>query len=400
MIIHREMSRIFFTSRKILGVCLTLIWSLGFLLALPSSGLSAPLPKSTQKVLKGLKLDPSILKGVDQELQVPPSWTEGAKKEGKLMVRSTPITPKELKLFLAPFKERYPFIDVDYFGANRRSRTIKTLEAYKGGRYLADLVANVGTFVVEFEKAGGVEDLRSIPGLKNLPEGLKDPEGAWAGSYTIYWCIAYNTRLVSKRDLPKRWEDLLTNPRWRGGNLALGNRPNLFAANLWLAKGERWTKDFLTRLFTEVKPQLRKEGMNALPQLAAAGEFHAVIPSHYKSPYVLTQDGAPVSFFCPEPVPAAVGGSAIIIKGAPNLNAAKIFMNWLLSKEGQIAQHAATLWTPAHRDLVRKEFLPFADQILGKEQSFTNPSVVREFMPNLFEFWNNLWLKGGGKSRR
>ena len=46
-------------------------WSLSYVLALPHDGFSAALPKSTQKILKDLKLDPSILDGVDKELQVP-----------------------------------------------------------------------------------------------------------------------------------------------------------------------------------------------------------------------------------------------------------------------------------------------------------------------------------------
>lgn len=377
---------------------LTLI--LGSFLTLPNASFSAGLPKSIQKALKSLKLDTSILSGLDKELKVPNEWIEGAKKEGIVKIRSTPLNSRERKLFLAPFRERYPAIKVDYFGSNRASRTIKTLSAYKSGRYLSDIVANVGSFSYEFVKAGGVEQLQDIPGFKNPPEGLKDPEGRWVGSFSIYWCLAYNTRLVQKKDLPKKWEDLLTNPIWKNGNLALGNRPNLFAANLWLDKGEHWTKNYLTRMFKELKPQLRKEGMNALPQLAAAGEFYGVIPSHYKSPYNLLKDGAPLGFSCPEPVPAAVGGSAIILKGAPHLNAAKVFLNWLLSKEGQIAQYAATYWTPSHRDLIRPEFLPFADQILGRRHVFINANQMRSFLPELMSFWNDLWLTGGGKSRR
>lgn len=364
------------------------------------SAFSVDLPKSTQKALKSLKLDKSILSGLDKELNVPKEWIEGAKKEGIVKIRSTPLHSRERKLFLAPFRERYPGIKVDYFGSNRASRTIKTLSAYKSGRYLSDIVANVGSFAYQFVEAGGVEPLQGIPGFKNPPEGLRDPDGGWVGSFSIYWCMAYNTRLVQKKDLPKTWEDLLTNPIWKNGNLALGNRPNLFASNLWLDKGERWTKDYLTRMFKELKPQLRKEGMNALPQLAAAGEFYGVIPSHYKSPYGLLKDGAPIGFVCPEPVPAAVGGSAIILKGAPNLNAAKVFLNWLLSKEGQIAQYAATYWTPSHKDLIRPEFLPFADQILGRRHVFINANQMRPFLPELMNFWNDLWLKGGGKKRR
>lgn len=385
---------------KRLGIFLLFILAWGWLYAFPSDVSSAGLPKSTQKALESLKLDTSILSGLDKELKVPKAWIEGAKKEGIVRIRSTPLNSRELKLFLAPFRERYPAIKVDYFGSNRASRTIKTLQAFKTGRYLSDIVANVGSFAYQFIKAGGVEPLQDIPGFKNPPEGLRDPEGGWVGSFSIYWCLAYNTRLVQKKDLPKKWEDLLTNPIWKNGNLALGNRPNLFASNLWLDKGEQWTKDYLTRMFKELKPQLRKEGMNALPQLAAAGEFYGVIPSHYKAPYNLLKDGAPIGFACPEPVPAAVGGSAIILKGAPNLNAAKVFMNWLLSKEGQIAQYAATYWTPSHKDLIRPEFLPFADQILGRRHVFINANQMRPFLPELMSFWNDLWLKGGGKKRR
>ncbi len=385
---------------KKIGILSLFVWSLASLLTLPYDGFSAGLPKSMQKALKNLKLDTSILSGLDKELNVPKEWIEGAKKEGLVRMRSTPLKPRERKLFLAPFRERYPSIKVEYFGSNRASRTIKTLEAYKSGRYLADVIANVGSFSYEFVKAGGVEPLQNIPGFKNPPEGLKDPEGGWVGSFSIYWCLAYNTRLVQKKDLPKKWEDLLTNPIWKNGNLALGNRPNLFASNLWLDKGAEWTKDYLTRMFKELKPQLRKEGMNALPQLAAAGEFYGVIPSHYKSPYGLVKDGAPLGFSCPEPVPAAVGGSAIILKGTPNLNAAKVFLNWLLSKEGQIAQYAATDWTPSHKELIRPEFLPFADQILGRRHVFINSNQMRPFLPELMDFWNDLWLRGGGKSRR
>ena len=267
---------------------------IGYLFIPFHSAFSAGLPKSTQKALKSLKLDESILSGLDKELNVPKEWIEGAKKEGIVKMRSTPLHSRERNLFLAPFRERYPGIKVDYFGSNRASRTIKTLQAYKTGRYLSDIVANVGSFAYQFVKAGGVEPLQDIPGFKNPPEGLRDPEGGWVGSFSIYWCLAYNTRLVQKKDLPKKWEDLLTNPIWKNGNLALGNRPNLFAANLWLDKGEEWTKDYMTRLFKELKPQLRKEGMNALPQLAAAGEFYGVVPSHYKRPYNLLQDGAPL----------------------------------------------------------------------------------------------------------
>ena len=100
-----------------------------------------------------------------------------------------------------------------------------------------------------------------------------------------------------------------------------------------------------------------------------------------------------MSFACPEPVPDSVNDT-VILKGAPNINAAKLFVNWLLSKEGQIAQYAASYSSPSHKDLRRREFLPFADQILGKEISFRDAATEREAGPVLAEFWKDLWLRG------
>lgn len=365
------------------------------LLFVPSNALfSAPLPKSTQKALKKLKLDPSILGDIDKELKVPKGWIKGAKKEGKLSIRSSPWTPQEQRDLFGPFKERYPFIKIEFAGANQEGRTIKTLMAYKRGKVLSDVLGAVAGFMSEYKKVDALADLRDIPNWKNIPKGAKAQDGSWVGWNIRHWCMSYNTRLVKQEDLPKRWEDLLNNPVWRGGNLALGNRPQLWALMLWKAKGEEWTKDFLTRLFTEVKPQLRKEGMSAMVHLAAAGEFHAAVPSNKARTYRRVLDGAPMGFTCPEPAPVSAE-DIMILKRSQNINAARLFINWMLSKEGQLAASYARQTTPIREDLQLEEIIPFADNVLGKEVSFRSPELEREVMPTLSKFWDKLWLSGG-----
>jgi len=366
-----------------------LVWS-----ALPQIAFSAAVPKATTEMLTKLKLDPGVLSGVDKELQVPKEWTERARKEGKLTLRSTPITPDEIKSLFAPFNERYPFIATENFGSDQEDRSVKTLVAYRSGRVLADVVNSVGGFIQEYQKVNALEDLRVLPNWKNVPEGAKGPDGYWAGIAIHHWCMTYNTKKVRREELPRKWEDLLTNPRWKNGNLAVGNRPQLWAINLWRAKGEKWATDYMTRLMTEVRPQVRKEGMGALVGLAAAGEFDAVFPSNARRVYQSVLSGAPVGYHCPEPAPAGVD-DMVILKGSPNPYAAKIFVNWLLSKEGQVAQYAAKFYTPIHKDLGLKEFYPFPEAVLGKETSYTDPVFEQEVTPKLFEVWNNVLLKGG-----
>jgi len=370
---------------------------LGLLSLFSPKAFSAPLPKSTQEMLKKLMLDATILFDIDKELQVPKEWVDGAKKEGKLRVFST-IDPPQADVLFRPFKERYPFLAIEYNRASHEDRAIRTLVAYKNKRLVTDILTGIGGSFFMYRETGALEDLRQIPNLKNIPTGTFDPDGLWVGMHMRYWCMAYNTKQVRKEDLPKRWEDFLSNPKWRNGNLALGNRPQLWALQLWQAKGEKWTKDFLTKLFAEVRPQLRREGMNALIELLAAGEFYGTIPSAEYRTYQKTLDGAPVSYTCPEPVPVAVSEMAIL-KGAPNINAARLFVNWFLSKEGQIAQYISDFAPPVHKDLQRKELLPFADQIVGKERSLRDPAAELEIQPKLLEFWDPLWLRGGGRRR-
>ena len=105
-----------------------------------------------------------------------------------------------------------------------------------------------------------------------------------------------------------------------------------------------------------------------------------------------------MSYTCPEPAPVAVSEMAIL-KGTPNLNAARLFVNWFLSKEGQIAQYVSDYAPPVHKDLQRKELLPFADQIVGKEKSMRDPAAEIEIQPKLLEFWESLWIGSGGKRR-
>ena len=358
---------------------------------------AAPLPKSTEEMLKKLKLDASVLSNIDKELEVPKAWLDGARKEGKLRIYHT-VDPPQAEVMFRLFRERFPFISIEYSRASHEDRAIRTLVAFKNKRIVTDILTGLGGSFFLYKEAGALEDLRGIPNLKNNPEGTRDHDGLWVGMHLRYWCMAYNTRALKRDDLPKKWDDLLTNPKFRGGNLALGNRPQLWALGLWKANGEKWAKEFLTKLFTEVKPQLRREGMNANLELLAAGEFNLTIPAAEYRTYQKTLDGAPISYHCPEPVPAAVSEMGIL-KGAPNINAARVFVNWFLSMEGQIAQYVSDYAPPVHKNLQRKELIPFAEQIVGKKDTFRDPVVELEIQPKLLAVWDDLWLHSGGKAR-
>src|SRR5690348_8094189 len=74
---------------------------------------AADLPKATLKILGDLKLQPGIMSGIDKELQVPPAWLTGARHEGAVKILGSWDNGQFAKM-VAPFKERYPFIALEY----------------------------------------------------------------------------------------------------------------------------------------------------------------------------------------------------------------------------------------------------------------------------------------------
>lgn len=367
---------------------------IGLGVAAVSPSFAADLPRATQKMLGDLKFDPGILSGLDKELDVPQAWIEEAKKEGELRISASWDPPQFTKM-TAAFHERYPFIKTAYARGSRQDRAVRPLIAFKSGRIIADLIGGIGASFGLYKEANALEDMRDLPGFNNVPVGMRDEGGLWVGERLRYWCMSYNTNLVKKEELPKTWDDILTNPFWRNGRLAVSDRPNLWIGNVWALPeyGQKWGKNFITHLFNDVKPQLRKEGNNAMVALVIAGEFYAAIPSaDYRTKQYL-EKGAPVSWHCPEPIPLAISEMSMI-KGNPHIYASKLWVNWFLSKEGQLAQYATDLAPPVHKDLQTKEFLPFPDEINDRKIAFRDPIELETSLPKLFEFWNPFWERG------
>ena len=180
--------------------------------------------------------------------------------------------PRQFTELSAPFRERYPHIRIQYSRGGTYDRGVKTIVSYKDGRYVADVVGSTSNAWIKLKEMDGLVDLDVLPNYKLLDQGRHDADGKWVGQKLAYRCMAYNTSKIKAADLPKTWDDLLTNPVWRNGTLGLPDVPDVWLAMLWQAKGPEWSTNFLNRLFKEVKPQLRKEGTSAVVALTAAGD--------------------------------------------------------------------------------------------------------------------------------
>lgn len=357
-------------------------------------------PKSTEQILTKAGINLDALKGIEQDLAVPAAMIEAAKKEGTLKFRLT-YSPKHFDKMFASFKERYPFAKVEYTRGVGAGRAVKPLAAYKTGRYIADIVGAFGSSMQAYRDADAMEDISDLPAFKNIDPKMRSATGKWAAYQTANWCMAYNTKRIKKSELPKTWKDLVkADSGLTGGRVGVGNRAHLWLINLWGAYGaEDVTKNFLPAFFGTLKPQLRKEGINGLMKLASIGEFDVSMPSALYRIKIQVDKGATLAAHCPEPVPRYFTNIAIF-RNSPRVNTAKLMVNWLLSREGQLLQSAVVGAAPVHTALMDPKYFPYGEELKGKKVALRDIRLLVEEMPKVYEVWNPAWRGAGGPDRK
>jgi len=380
----------------------TTLYALAILVAASSAAqrtAAADLPASTQAVLKELKLGADVLNGLDKELAIPQAWINGAKKEGTLRVRLNLADRHFQKLYKA-FAGRYPFIKIEYTRGVGADRAVKPLLAFRSGRYVTDVVSGFTGKYADYLAAKALISLKDMPTWNNVEDSLRDPKGTFISYQVVNWCTSYNVNKIKKADLPKTWDELLTDPKWRGGRVGIANRPQLWLAMLWTHKGGDWTRNYMKQVFTTLKPQLRKEAINGMMKLASIGEFDLAIPSAGYRVAIQVKRGAPIAFHCPEPVPTS-SSPVGIFAGAPQINGARVFVNWLMSKEGQIALYSSTGSRPAHSGLADLEgVLPYPEAVKGKKMAVRTLETLTRDMKPMYKAWNKAWADAGGPAAK
>lgn len=257
-----------------------------------------------------------------------PKIIEGAKKEGQLVYYTT-MTLEQSKQTVDLFEKKYPFIKVTLFRTGGGPLLNKIFTESRGGRHDWDVVVGRGEMVLPLMQR---KLLASYPTLesKMIDEQLVDKEGYWVAYYVNSFVLGWNTKLVKKQDVPKTYEELL-NPKWKGGLISLDTEAYGMFEGLKGVWGKEKTIAYFKRL-AALDPVL-KRGNSERVQLAAAGEYPLIV-AYNQTIQRLTSRGAPIDWLPLEPAVTQVNPAMIGAK-APHPNAARLFFDYLLSKEGQ-----------------------------------------------------------------
>lgn len=256
----------------------------------------------------------------------PPELIEAAKKEGRLVYYTANFAETEQEVIKA-FNKRYPEIKVEMVRAPGGQLITRIKTEAAAGKLSADVI-NHSDRGLMLELADLFQDYTPPNAADYREDALVSPK-LWPG-VTLGWCIAYNTALI--KTAPKTWMDLL-NPEYAKKQLGQVVAPS---------GGTTWTRAMFERqvLGEDYHAKQAALGISFFPSGApmadslVRGEI-IVGPSLYNIVWTKIRDGAPLeTVFAPEGVPIVPYADGIT-KVSKSPNAAKLFMNWRLSVEGQ-----------------------------------------------------------------
>jgi iron(III) transport system substrate-binding protein len=253
---------------------------------------------------------------------------ERAKKEGTFMLYTSMNTPDVNQVFDG-FRKRYPFITPKSYTTRSAALLERIITEARAGKYFSDVVQGNAFTLYLLGKRGLTEPYAS-PEAKSYPASFKDPANNWVAAYMQLNVIGYNSQLIPRAEAPKGYEDLLA-PKWKG-RMGLDDKQYIWFDGLLKAMGREKGLAYLKKLAGQAI-QFRS-GNTLLANLLAAGEFGLLINTRPESIDELKQKGAPVEWVAPQPTTANVLPIAIS-KNSQHPNAARLFMDYVLSEEGQ-----------------------------------------------------------------
>ena len=256
------------------------------------------------------------------------SLEDAAKREGRVLFYSG-MSTGDSQILISGFQKRYPLVKAELFRANESGLFQRLISEKRMGQTFADVIHMAGFLTSLYKKEGLLAKYVS-PEAKAFPQGFKDPEGFWTAHYSTYHMFIYNTRLVAKADLPKTYDDLLK-PRWKR-NIGMSNDEVEWFMGMLDYLGEEKGRQFMKGLAAQ-EPMLRA-GRTLVATLMSAGEFPLALGAVHRT-VAMQKEGASVDMiYLPGPVMAA-NRALGLHANAPHPNAAKLFMDYIFSREGQ-----------------------------------------------------------------
>ena len=228
---------------------------------------------------------------------------------------------------------------------------------------------------------------------ESAPADSRHPQDFYFGLYRTAPVLAWNSAAVGPEEAPRDWDDLL-DPKWRGklllrDPLGSGTLRTLFAMVLarsvaetgseergwrWLARLDAQTREYLHSPALMIEKLARQEG------LVTVWELTDMLWQEHR--------GRPLAFAFPSSGTPVINDAVGLVAGAPHPEAARAFLDWVGSAEGQLLAAREAFRLPVRTDLPAAELPPWAQRV---EAELLPATVDRDLVARKEAAWMAEW---------
>ena len=328
-----------------------------------------------------------------------PAWqldwektVQAAKQEAQISIYAA-LGPYHPQIF-TEFQKDYPEIKATIVHGNSNRISPRLFAERRGGKYLADVYLGGPTSLYSFHHNNLFDPLAP---LLVLPE-VVDTSLWWEGKHFYIeaerkfifvnegsvsgFTITYNTQMAKAAEFKSYWD--IFQPKWKGKIVSLDARdPGFGASELrYLYYHPELGGEFIRRLFGEMDVLLSREHQQAIDWVAVGKAALCVFCRDGFASKAKAQ-GVPIDYINHndlKEMPRLRGSASAItlVNRAPHRNAAKVFINWFLSRRGQIVYQESHGDRDSLRVDIPKDNVPVAQRrVVGRKYFFVE---VPEFL--------------------
>ena len=306
----------------------------------------------TRRIIRAVLAPVCVALGIaaaPAQAQQMPAWEaqlyEAAKKEQEFTVYTAHYNTEEAAALCAAFDTKYPGVKCNF---------VRTTAQVAFQRLQQDMLAKVAVASVfsstdvshypALKKRGQLQAYRPN-NLEKVVDSLKqysDKEGYYTVTAAALMLITYNTSLVSEKEAPKNWPDLL-DPKWKD-KVSIGHPAFSGYVGTWVVLMRKlYGWDYFEKL-EKNSPQIGRSVNDTVTMLNAKERWVAAGP---EATTLLSRDkGNPLGVIYPTDGALLMVSPSGIPANAPAPNAAKLFIEFMLDKEAaevQVKSHSLSV---------------------------------------------------------
>ena len=297
---------------------------------------------------------------------------KAAEAEGSVVFYSS-APASALEATVAAFNAKFPAIHAEYYRSGSTDLLARFQAEADANRFEVDVIHVSSPTEVERLKDEDHFVSYAAPEYANYDARYVDVDNTWFIARTHLVVIGYNPTALAGAEAPKTWEDL-TNPAFKDRTGILDPRgvgaSYYWRYSMWSVYGDDYIKNIAAN-----NPALSLTTA-PLHDRTISGELVAIQDLNYLIDASRIEQGAPIEAVYPPEGSPLIRSPVGVVKGAPHPNAAKVFIDFLASQEGQAAFNSSYTYS-VRKDVPAREGMKPLSEI--KLLDFTTEELDSQF---------------------